>query len=231
MKRIYTFLCLALAVSACQDEVLQPALSQYDNEMRFNLTLPGADTKVTSDRFEVDDTIGLYVTDYVDKETPMPLQISGNRVNNMTLTYNGRSWDPAKKLYWGEGKSDFYAYYPYLKEIEDVNSLYFAVAENQDGDGYEASDFLWTKTEGKSEKNGTIELAMKHAMSKLTVKIVAGEDYVFYEDYYDLGEKVEYYLSHDNERKEIAANGCRKVRQEHNYGQRIEKIIEIVMGE
>lgn len=171
-------LCLALAISACQDEVLQPALSQYDNEMRFNLTVPGASTKVAGDKFEAEDVIGLYVTDYVNSETPMPLQVSGNRANNMTLTYNGRSWTPAKTLYWGDGKSDVYAYYPYFEDVDDVNSQYFVVAANQEDGGYEASDFMWAKTAGVSKKDGTIELAMKHAMSKLTVKIVAGEDYV-----------------------------------------------------
>lgn len=59
----------------------------------------------------------------------------------------------------------------------------------------------------------------------------AGEDYVFYENYQDLEEKVNYYLSHEKEREEIAANGCRKVREEHNYRNRIEMMLRIVMGE
>lgn len=59
---------------------------------------------------------------------------------------------------------------------------------------------------------------------------VAGEDYVFYEDYYDLMAKVDYFLMHENERKEIAANGCRKVREEHNYRKRIELMLRVISG-
>lgn len=44
--------------------------------------------------------------------------------------------------------------------------------------GYEASDFLWAKAEGVSRADGAVTLAMKHLMSKLTVRIVAGEEYV-----------------------------------------------------
>ena len=47
----------------------------------------------------------------------------------------------------------------------------------------------------------------------------------------DLEEKVDYYLSHEKEREEIRANGCRKVRQEHNYRSRIEMMMRIVTGE
>lgn len=51
---------------------------------------------------------------------------------------------------------------------------------------------------------------------------VPGEDLVIYESYDDLMEKVEYYLSHEKERIEIAINGCRKVREEHNLDCRLD---------
>ena len=108
----------------------------------------------------------------------MPLQISGNRANNLTVTFDGSAWTPEKTIYWGEGKSDVYAYYPYMSNISDVNDQYFEVAIDQTGDGYEASDFLWAKAEGVRQSGGAVNLAMKHLMSKLTVKIVAGDDYV-----------------------------------------------------
>ena len=125
------------------------------------------------------------MTDYVDAETPMPLQVSGNRANNLSLTFDGSVWTPRKPVYWGEGKSDVYAYYPYQAEITDVNSQLFSVALDQDTKrtkeslgGYEASDFLWAKAAGLSQEDGDILLTMKHCLSKITVKIVAGEDYV-----------------------------------------------------
>ena len=146
--------------------------------MSFNVLAPGAVTKVTGNAFDALDQIGLYVTDYVDATTPMPLQISGNRANNLAVTFDGAAWTPSQTIYWGTGKSDVYAYYPYIEQVQDVQSQYFAVAEDQTGDGYEASDLLWAKAEGVKQTDGAVNLQMSHLMSKLTVKIVAGEDYV-----------------------------------------------------
>ena len=177
MKQIYKpFLLLALALTACQEGITPetPAIT----EMSFNILAPGAQTKVSGNAFEASDVIGLYVTDYVDDNTPMPLQISGNRANNLALTYDGTSWTPDKTIFWGTGKSDVYAYYPYLTDIQDVESQYFQVAADQTADGYEASDLLWAKAEGVKQTDGSVNLEMRHVMSKLTVKIVAGEDYV-----------------------------------------------------
>ena len=175
MKKIYIPL-LALALAACQEGNITPDIAT-NGEMSFNVLGPGTQTKVTGNAFDALDEIGLYVTDYVDNTTPMPLQISGNRANNLTVTFDGSSWAPEKTIYWGSGKSDVYAYYPYMS-ISDVESQYFEVAADQTGEGYEASDFLWAKAEGVKQTDGAVNLQMSHLMSKLTVKIVAGEDYV-----------------------------------------------------
>ena len=147
-----------------------------NGEMRFNVT---AGTRVANDEFEVEDKVGLYVTDYVDAETPAPLQVSGNRANNEAMTFDGVKWNIERPIYWGEGKSDVYAYYPYTAEISNVDEMPFSVATDQDVEGaYEASDLLWAKAAGVSQSGGAVSLAMKHAMSRLVVKIVAGEKYV-----------------------------------------------------
>ena len=168
---------MVLALTACQDNTVEPEGSVHDNIMRFNLVGPSAQTKVSAGAFEAADQIGLYVTDYVNEITPMPLQISGNRANNSLVTFDGSAWTPEQTVYWGSGKSDVYAYYPYFETVADVNNQYFELATDQTGAGYEASDFLWAKAEGVRQTDGTVNLEMKHLMSKLTVKIVAGEDY------------------------------------------------------
>lgn len=177
MKRIFIPLLAVLAAAACQEGTLDQQQSLADGEMSFDVRTPGPQTKVTSETFEESDVIGLYVTDYVNDDIPMPLQISGNRANNLPVTYDGAVWTPEKKIWWGEGKSDVYAYYPYM-DISDVESQYFEVAADQTLGGYEASDLLWAKAEGVRQTDGPVNLQMKHLMSKLTVKIVAGEDYV-----------------------------------------------------
>ena len=177
MKRILYIPILLLAAVSCQESKIEQT-PVYDDVMRFNLTTPWAQTKVNAAGFEASDNIGLYVTDYVDNNTPMPLQVSGNRANNLTVSFDGSAWTPAQTIYWGTGKSDVYAYYPYISEISDVNDLYFEIATDQRESGYESSDFLWAKAEGVRQTDGTVNLAVHHLMSKLTVKIVAGEDFV-----------------------------------------------------
>lgn len=53
------------------------------------------------------------------------------------------------------------------------------------------------------------------------------EDFVFFDGTEDLLNKIEYYLSHEKERKEIAQNGFRKVNAFHTYEQRVDTILEI----
>lgn len=178
MKKIYISLLLALALTACNEGNITPEAVAVSDNMSFNVLAPGLQTKVVGNAFEESDVIGLYVTDYIDDTTPMPLQISGNRANNMVVTYDGAVWTPERTIFWGEGKSDVYAYYPYIYEMQDVESQYFEVATDQTGDGYMASDLLWAKAEGVRQVDGAVSLQMKHIMSKLTVKIVAGEDYI-----------------------------------------------------
>ena len=184
MKRtIICSLALLLALTACQERSLQqdgPA-----REMKIAVLAPGVHTKVSAESFDADDRIGLFVTDYIEETTPMPLQTSGNRATNIAATFDGTAWDLAKIVYWGSGKSDVYAYYPYIENISEIDNQFFAVSEDQDTQrseaglgGYEASDLLWAKAEGVSSSGGAVTLPMKHLMSKLTVRIVAGEDYI-----------------------------------------------------
>lgn len=53
-------------------------------------------------------------------------------------------------------------------------------------------------------------------------------DFVYYDSYEDLMEKVEYYLSHDRERQEIASNGYEKVKKYHTYKEKFDIILEVI---
>ena len=55
--------------------------------MSIQFIHPSAVTRATETAFESGDKIGLYVV-----ETPAPLQVSGNYVNNLQATYNGSLW-------------------------------------------------------------------------------------------------------------------------------------------
>ena len=177
-KYLYIISALALGLASCQQGGWNPD-TQANGEMAFRVAAPNQHTRVADGVFEVADQIGLYVTDYVDATTPAPLQISGNRANNEVVSFDGATWSPARPIYWGDGKADVYAYYPYIAEVEDVDDQAFSVATDQSvGGGYEASDLLWAKAAGVQQSGGAVSLQMKHAMSRLVVKIVAGEEYV-----------------------------------------------------
>lgn len=168
---------LALGMVACEQATNNVEIPA-DNRMLFDVASPAAHTRASNGVFVAEDKVGLYVTDYADATTPAPLQISGNRANNEGLIFDGTTWATERPVYWGEGKSDIYAYYPYMA-IEDVDEQPFAVATDQTVEGaYENSDFLWAKAEGVAQADGAVSLAMEHAMSRLVVKIMAGEDYV-----------------------------------------------------
>ena len=57
---------------------------------------------------------------------------------------------------------------------------------------------------------------------------IPGEDLVLYESPEDLINKCGYYLKHDSERRQIAANGYGKVSEFHTYEIRLKEIFDIV---
>lgn len=52
-------------------------------------------------------------------------------------------------------------------------------------------------------------------------------DFVYYEDENDMLSKIDYYLTHDKKRKEIAANGYEKVLKSHTFTKRFAEILEL----
>jgi len=56
----------------------------------------------------------------------------------------------------------------------------------------------------------------------------AGKDFVYYEDMNDAVEKAMYYLQHEDERTQIAANGLRKIREAHTYEIRIDEMLSLL---
>ncbi len=53
---------------------------------------------------------------------------------------------------------------------------------------------------------------------------VPGDDYVYYESVEDMLGKIGYYLEHDDERRQIAANGLAKIRESHTFLHRVREM-------
>ncbi len=54
------------------------------------------------------------------------------------------------------------------------------------------------------------------------------EDFVYYENQEDLFAKIDYYLEHEDKRVQIARNGYEKIKQNHTYEHRRNKILEVI---
>lgn len=180
MKKYIALAALALVAMGCKIENIDNTPVVDDGVMRIEALHPS--TRATETSFENGDVIGLYATTY-EGEQAMPLQISGNWINNEALTYNGTSWKGRRTFYWNEGLMDVYGYYPYM-EPTVINKHKWAVQTDQslpatEGalSAYEASDFLWAKAEGVSQEDGSVQLQFKHMCSKVVIKLVKGEEY------------------------------------------------------
>lgn len=57
---------------------------------------------------------------------------------------------------------------------------------------------------------------------------IANEDYVYYENLDDMMDKIDYYLTHEKERAEIAHNGFLRTLNCHSYTNRIQTILETI---
>ena len=69
---------------------------------------------------------------------------------------------------------------------------------------------------------------MSNFQHDLAYHFVPGEDFVYYESRKDLLDKIDYYLSNEKERVEIAENAHRKVKEQHTFDVRVREIVDIV---
>ena len=146
----------------------------------LSCTLEGsAATRATDTSFEAGDKIGLYVVNRKPDGTAAPLLSTGNHVDNMRFTYNG-SWTPDSPIYWLDDttKADFYLYYPYASDIDNVEAYAFSVAADQGTEkGYKASDFLWGTRTGVAPTEQAVSISAGHLMSCARIRVEPGNGF------------------------------------------------------
>lgn len=175
MKHItLSYICITFAsllLLACSTDEVEAPKTAKETPMKFVVNYPGQ-SRVSGNAFESGDSIGLYVA-----EQDAPLEIGGNLVNNEALTFDGSNWAASRTLYWDEGTYNAYAYYPRLTSVSSIEDQPFNVSLDQSGKGYEKSDLLYAQTKGVSASDDAVSLTFKHIMSKLTIRLVKGEDF------------------------------------------------------
>lgn len=167
-----------VGAAACENESEDFFSSEDANVISF-VSIHPSQTRVTDTNFEVNDTIGVYIT-----AADASLQLGGNEMNNEKFIYGGSTWNSTRKMYWNEGLHNVYAYYPYVRNVNDIEDFTFTVSLDQNAPasagslgGYEASDFLWASAVGVEGSSDPVALKFSHRMSKVLVKLTKSEDY------------------------------------------------------
>lgn len=183
MKKLFVIpfsMLTAVALTACSggsgdtpDEP-KPVTPPQKKEINISTSIG---TRVTDDKFDTNDRVGLYVVNY-NGSTPGTLANSGNHVNNMRFTYNG-TWTPDQQIYWKDEttRADFYLYYPYAS-ISSVTAVPFEVKTNQStADAYKSSEFLGGKTANVAPSSSAVSITAKHLMSAMEVTVAPGDGF------------------------------------------------------
>lgn len=74
---------------------------------------------------------------------------------------------------------------------------------------------------------GSTGFLLTNQKQDITEYFIDGKDLVIYRDEKDLSEIIQYYLTHEEERLEIAQTGFNKVKQEHTFEKRLQQIMTI----
>jgi hypothetical protein len=169
---LYT-LSFAIGLTSCSNDNEESNNVADSNVIRFNVEHPAALTRATDTSFESGDKVGIFLTDQ-----NKAVELAGNYVTNIPLTFQNAKWTTSKPLYWNEGTYDVYAYYPYMSPLISVTDQPFSVATDQnDGVGFEASDLLWTAKKGLTANSGTVNLQFAHRLSRMQLQLVKSDDY------------------------------------------------------
>ena len=116
------------------------------------------------------------------------------------------------------GEIDYYKDMPYVFMTSDIN-LNITLRSIQRGIPLRAMDIL-----------GCGGFLLTNYQEDFLKFFSPGEDFVYYESRSDLMDKIDYYFSHDDERRAIARHGHDSAKAYHTYEQRLEEIINVVMG-
>lgn len=114
------------------------------------------------------------------------------------------------------GKIDYYTDMPYAFKCAKIN-LNISLRSIHTGMPLRALDIL-----------GCGGFLLTNYQPDFEEYFTAGEDYVYYDSREDLLALVDYYLAHDEERKQIAANGYRKAKEKLSYRGQVEKMLDLI---
>ena len=187
-KLLLTLWGVALILMGCTTDVeITPTVSTPDDAIAINIggsidQVPT--TRVNDEGFCDGDGVGIYVVNY-NGDVPGTMLSEGNQADNVHYVYNEseNKWIPDYPIYYYDKVTpvDIIGYYPYVSNVDDVNTYSFEVAKDQSTDaanglmgGYEASDFLWGKAEKISPTASRVNVTFHHKMAGAQIYLTEG---------------------------------------------------------
>lgn len=116
------------------------------------------------------------------------------------------------------GTVDYYTEMPYVFANSKIN-LNISLRSIQSGIPLRAMDIM-----------GAGGFLLTNFQADFLEHFIPNEDFVYYENEEDLCEKIDFYLTHEQIRKEIAQNGYEKVKAHHSFETFFHSIFTIVFG-
>ena len=203
---------LALGLTGCADSEIETITDKSDI-ITFDINHPASmQTRATDTGFEAGDQVGVFLT-----VSGQAVEVAGNYVTNLPLSYDGKKWSSFYTLYWEDKQYDAIAYYPYTSPLSSISDLPFSVQTDQStAAAYTSSDFLWAQEKGATGSDGGIILTFTHRLSRLLVRLVKGEEYEG-----DLPEDAEVYIHNTVTDATIDLNAGIATRASHASAQTI----------
>ena len=194
------------------EEVLTPdILSDLNRTMPFEAICGGAETPQY-----------LYANYFISRKlTAMERQQTLSTIAS-AFPLNIYTWQTKERTISNAaymGPVDYYNEMPYVFANSKIN-LNITLRSIKSGIPLRAMDIM-----------GAGGFLLTNFQSDFLDYFVPGEDFVYYDSQEDLLNKIDYFLSHEKERKEIAQNGQERVCNEHNYFAFFQKIFDIISSE
>jgi len=177
-------------------------------------TDPNAKTVMTPEAIYADYVLSRQVTAMERREI---LELLGKREKDFKTVLYTNNCDSKITGVQNRGSIDYYDEMPHVFANSEIN-LNITLKSIKTGIPLRAFDIM-----------GSGGFLLTNYQPEMMEYFVPDEDFVYYDSYESLMEKVEYYLTHEKERMEIAQNGARKVRTEHTMQKRIEEMIRVLM--
>lgn len=186
---IYSLACALFIVSCSEDSMrIDKPVADQNTTVCLHAEIDQLNpTRADDSGFADGDVIGVYAVDFENGQ-PGKLLSVGNNADNLQyrLCDKDNAWNGEREILFSDDNTpmDIIGYYPYSRNISDVESYPISVSANQNGDNkemkmnaYEASDFLWAKASCVTSSAPNVILTFKHVLSSVRVTLNEGDGF------------------------------------------------------